>query len=294
MFKAFEISASENLTQYSRLLWQQSLSHRIYTEGDIQIVAIANSAEVQKASALYQQWKSGEIQPEQKDFSSISAYFNPNKSVESLLHALSRFPVTIILILICCVMAAVAPLSSLSDTVRFFLFPDFAYGTRTINLGFALNNFSLKQFLNMISPVILHAGLMHLSFNMLWLWEFGRRIETKQAGWSMLILIVILASVSNTAQYLYSGSIYFGGMSGVVYGLFAYIWMWQLFDPEKGLGLPGNLVFFMLLALIFLTILGIDSIADTAHIAGLLCGVLYGAVVSTISRIQRAVVKSVN
>ena len=139
--------------------------------------------------------------------------------------------------------------------------------------------------------MILHAGVLHLAFNMLWLWEFGRRIETRQASWAMLILIIVLALVSNTAQYLFGGSIYFGGMSGVVYGLFAYIWMWQLFDPAKGLGLPGNLVFFMLLALIILTMMGLEGIADTAHIAGLLCGVVYGAAVATISRIQRAVIK---
>lgn len=293
MFKAFETSKDENLGQYSRLLWQQSLSHRIYHEGDVQIVAVAKLEEITKASALYQQWKSGEVEPEQNDSSSISQYIDPNKSIGNLIQALYRYPVSIILILICCVLAVLAPLNSLSDTVRLFLFPDFAYGTRTINLGFALGNFSFKQFLNMISPMLLHAGVLHLSFNMLWLWEFGRRIEAKQASWSMLILIIVLALVSNTAQYLYSGSIYFGGMSGVVYGLFAYIWMWQLFDPAKGLGLPANLVFFMLLALIILTMLGLDSIADTAHIAGLLCGVLYGAVVSTISRIQRAVIKPV-
>lgn len=293
MFKAFDTSKNENLAQYSRLLWQQSLSHRIYQEGDLQIVAVAKPEEITKASVLYQQWKSGEVEPEQKDSSSISEYIDPNKSIGSLIQALYRYPVSIILILVCCVMAVVAPLNYLSDTVRLFLFPDFAYGTRTINLEFVLSNFSFKQFLNMISPMLLHAGILHLSFNMLWLWEFGRRIEARQASWSMLILIIVLALVSNTAQYLYSGSIYFGGMSGVVYGLFAYIWMWQLFDPAKGLGLPGNLVFFMLLALIILTMMGLDSIADTAHIAGLLCGVIYGAVVSTISRIQRAVVKNV-
>ena len=144
----------------------------------------------------------------------------------------------------------------------------------------------------MISPMILHAGVLHLAFNMLWLWEFGPRIESKQASWAMLILIIVLALVSNTAQYLFGGSIYFGGMSGVVYGLFAYIWMWQLFDPAKRLGLPGNLVFFMLLALVILTMMGLEGIADTAHIAGLLCGVVYGASVATISRIQRAVSKA--
>ncbi|MBN4053578.1 rhomboid family intramembrane serine protease [Haliea sp. AH-315-K21] len=292
MFKVLEISKGDDLAQYSRLLWQQSLSHRIYHEGEKQIVAVANPNDISKASALYQQWRLGEIEPDQKDSASISEYFNPNKSIGSLIQALSRYPVTIVLILLCCVMAVVAPLNALSDTVRLFLFPDFAFGTRTINLDFILENFSFRQFLNMISPMILHGGVLHLAFNMLWLWEFGRRIEVKQASWAMLVLITVLALVSNTAQYLYSGSIYFGGMSGVVYGLFAYIWMWQLFDPAKGLGLPGNLVFFMLLALIILTFIGLESIADTAHIAGLLCGVVYGAVVATISRIRRAVVQN--
>lgn len=291
MFKVLELSANENLTQFSRLLWQQSLSHRIYHEDEVQIVAVANPADIPKATALYQQWKSGDLEPSQEDSTSINTYLNPLKNIEQLLQALLRYPVTIALILLCCVMAVVAPLGTLSDTVRLFLFPDFAYGTRTINLEFVLSNFSFRQFLNMISPMILHAGVLHLAFNMLWLWEFGRRIEARQASWAMLLLIIVLALVSNTAQYLFSGNIYFGGMSGVVYGLFAYIWMWQLFDPAKGLGLPGNLVFFMLLALIILTMMGLEAIADTAHIAGLLCGVVYGAAVATISRIQRAVIK---
>ncbi len=288
MFKALEIPTDENLTQFSRLLWQQSLSHRIYHEDKVQIVAVAKSEDISKAFTLYRQWKEGVVEPAEEDSSSISHYLNPLKGIEQLLQALLRYPVTITLIILCCLMAVIAPLDTLSDTVRLFLYPDFAYGTRTINLGFVMSNFSFRQLLNMISPMILHAGVLHLAFNMLWLWEFGRRIETRQASWAMLILIIVLALVSNTAQYLYGGSIYFGGMSGVVYGLFAYIWMWQLFDPAKGLGLPGNLVFFMLLALIILTTMGLEGIADTAHVAGLLCGVVYGASTATISRIQRA------
>ena len=140
----------------------------------------------------------------------------------------------------------------------------------------------------MISPILLHGGIIHLAFNMLWLWEFGRRIEAVQASWALLILIVVIALVSNTVQFLYGGSIYFGGMSGVVYGLFSYIWMWQLFDPAKKLALPGALVFFLLLSLLIITLMSLDFIADEAHIGGLLTGVVYGAVVATISRISRA------
>lgn len=291
MIKALEIAGDINLSQFSRLLWQQRISHRIYHETNAQIVAVANAEDIHRVSGLYRQWESGEIRPSTKDSSGFADYFSANSLAGSGLHALLRYPVTITLILVCCILAVVAPLNSLSDTVRLFLYPDFANGTRTINLNVALANFTFRQFLNMMSPMLLHAGILHLSFNMLWLWEFGRRIEARQASWAMLILIMVLALVSNTAQYLFSGSIYFGGMSGVVYGLFAYIWMWQLFDPAKNLNLPINLVIFMLLALVVLTMIGLEAIADTAHVAGLLCGVLYGATVATISRIQRALSK---
>jgi len=139
----------------------------------------------------------------------------------------------------------------------------------------------------MISPMLLHGGIIHLAFNMLWLWEFGRRIEAVQASWSLLVLIFFIALVSNTVQYLYGGSIYFGGMSGVVYGLFSYIWMWQLFDPKKNLSLPGPLIFFLLLSLVVITVINLDFIADEAHIGGLLTGVVYGAFTATISRLAR-------
>lgn len=100
--------------------------------------------------------------------------------------------------------------------------------------------------------------------------------------WGPLVLVIAL--VSNTVQYLYGGSIYFGGMSGVVYGLFGYIWMWQLFYPQKGLSLPGALIFFLLLTLVIMTAINLEFIADEAHIGGLLAGVLYGAVTATIGR----------
>ena len=78
--------------------------------------------------------------------------------------------------------------------------------------------------------------------------------------------MVVIALFSNTIQYLWGGGNNFGGMSGVVYGLFAYIWMWQLFDPQKGLRLPMSLIFFMLGMLALFTWLELDMIANAAHL----------------------------
>jgi rhomboid protease GlpG len=141
----------------------------------------------------------------------------------------------------------------------------------------------------MLTPILLHGGLVHLAFNMMWLWELGSRIEKFQSTLMMITTVVVLGLISNTIQYLYGGGNNFGGMSGVVYGLFAYIWMWQLFDPRAGLGLPGSLIIFMLLSLAIMTALGLSAIANAAHMGGFLAGILYGAITATVSRIKRAI-----
>ena len=123
---------------------------------------------------------------------------------------------------------------------------------------------------------------------MMWLWELGRLVEIRQSTLILAVTILILALISNTVQYLWGGGNNFGGMSGVVYGLFGYIWMWQLFDPRRGIGLPGSLIFFMLLSLVIMTVLGLEMIANAAHLGGFFAGVLLGAILGTISRIRRA------
>jgi GlpG protein len=288
MFKAIEVPLDYDLAQFSRLLWQKKLSHRIHILDDNQILAVAKPDKIPEVLSLYQQWGQGEILPSEDDSSNVTSYFSINEMFGKILQAFLKAPLSLILIMVCCVLAVIAPLDSYTDLTRLLLYPDFSFGTRTINLPRVMDDFGGADFLKMISPMLLHAGLMHLAFNMLWLWEFGRRIESVQASWSMGLLVVVLALVSNTSQYLYGGGNNFGGMSGVVYGLFAYIWMWQLFDPQKRLRLPGSLVFFMLLSLGIITMLGLENIADSAHIGGLLCGVVYGALVATISRIQRS------
>lgn len=289
MFKVLEVPEGENLDQFSRLLWQRKISHRIHHIDNWQILTVSNRAHVGTVSTLYRQWMMGDVRPEQSDSADISGYFNAGELFGNVYRAFRRAPLTLLLIITCIILLFVAPLEALNDNdlVRAMLFPDFSYGTRLIVLDRVLENFTLLQFLKMISPILLHGGLLHLAFNMLWLWEFGRRIEAVQASWALALLIMVIALVSNTVQFLYGGFIYFGGMSGVVYGLFAYIWMWQLFDPRKGMALPGALIFMLLLLLVVMTAIDIDFIADEAHIGGLLTGVVYGAVTATASRIAR-------
>jgi len=287
MYKVLDVSIQEDLGQFSRLLWQRKISHRIYEVESRQILTVPDQSQVMAARHLFQQWQRGEVIPDAGDSSDFVSYFSPRDFLGKMFHAFRKATFTLSLIVLCIILAFLAPLNAMTDLTRAMLYPDFSFGTRIIDLDNVRANFSALQFLKMISPMLLHGGIIHLAFNMLWLWEFGRRIEAVQASWSLLVLIFFIALVSNTVQYLYGGSIYFGGMSGVVYGLFSYIWMWQLFDPKKNLSLPGPLIFFLLLSLVVITVINLDFIADEAHIGGLLTGVVYGAFTATISRLAR-------
>src|SRR5690606_22896322 len=122
--------------------------------------------------------------------------------------------------------------------------------------------------LQTITPAFLHFGVLHLVFNTLWLWYLGSMIESLQSSWRYLGLILFAAFAGNTAQYLTSHSVNFGGMSGVVYGLIGYIWIWQTLRRRSRLRLPPSMIGFFLLALVLMEVFASAWIATAAHVGG--------------------------
>lgn len=128
----------------------------------------------------------------------------------------------------------------------------------------------------LLTPALLHFGFLHIAFNLLWWWELGGLVEKHQSPARLLALTVVIALVSNAAQFLVYGP-NFGGLSAVVYGLLGYLWIYPYADPRATFRLRGGIVIFMLgwLALGYTGIpdllLGI-SISNHGHLAGLLVG----------------------
>ena len=117
------------------------------------------------------------------------------------------------------------------------------------------------QYYRLLTPVFLHFGLLHLVFNSLWLSILGSRIESIEGYWS--------------------NSIYFGGLSGVIYALLGYIWVKSKISPDKYPALPNGLMGFMVgwLLLCMTGILEIAvgiGVANAAHLGGLIIGLLIG------------------
>lgn len=144
------------------------------------------------------------------------------------------------------------------------------------------------QIWRVFSPCLLHTTIIHLAFNMLWLWVLGRQIEERITVKKMLLLIIFAGIVSNTLQYLVSGPL-FQGFSGIVVAMAGFIWARQKLAPWEGYTLNRSTFLFLAIfvfgmlglqaILFFLQSFGYDfalNIANTAHITGGVTGYLFG------------------
>jgi len=134
----------------------------------------------------------------------------------------------------------------------------------------------------MVTPIFLHFGVMHLVFNMLMLISMGSRVERAIGPYRYAALVLALAIFSNLAQGLMVPHHNFGGMSGVVYGIFGFIWVQMSRAPSRGLAVDG-LTSFIMMAWFFAGFssqfnMGGAAVANHAHAGGLLMGLLIGAV----------------
>jgi GlpG protein len=126
-----------------------------------------------------------------------------------------------------------------------------------------------------VSPIFMHLSWLHILMNMYWTYQFGRIMEWSRGSIRLLIFVVAVAVISNFAQYWWKDP-FFGGMSGVGYGQFGYLWMKSKYDPSAGIRLPPNLVFIFLLWLVICMTGLVGPIANAAHFIGLVAGMAIG------------------
>jgi rhomboid protease GlpG len=143
------------------------------------------------------------------------------------------------------------------------------------------------QVWRVVTPVFIHYGLMHIVFNVFGLYSFGSLIEDRRGSRFLLLLVLALAVLSDIGQAMESSFLghipLFGGMSGVVYGLFGYVFIKSRFDSKEQYYLSPGTAF---LAMLWFTLCilrdippfdgllegAIPPIANSAHAVGLLAG----------------------
>ena len=163
------------------------------------------------------------------------------------------------------------------------------------NSGFiSMSNFNQTFFIEnqwwrLVSPIFIHFSFAHLAFNCLWIYILGEKVERIDGTTIFLSIIVFTGIFSNFLQYFWTGSSLFGGLSGVIYGLIGYCMILEMDSEYERYQLPPGLYLFMIVWLILgfiglLELFGFGSIANFAHLGGLLSGVMFAMIYKNLYR----------
>lgn len=127
----------------------------------------------------------------------------------------------------------------------------------------------------LVTPMFLHFGILHLGFNMMWLYRLGGQVEHGHGPVVMLGLVLASEIPGSLGQYALSGPA-FGGMSGVVYGLFGFVWMQARFARDRPYAISDLETVLMMGWFVACATGTFGPIANVGHAGGLVAGLLLG------------------
>lgn len=267
--KALETDAGPRLADFSRHLWRLGIAHRVFDlPGGRQQIVVGSEAHAAIVREHYARWISGAL---------IDASSKPVSGSLPVLAILRASPVTCTAILLSLIGTVIVYLDDSLALLRWLTFTDIGrYGGQLVFDGVRAT-YGRGEYWRLLTPVFLHFGVLHIAFNALWTWELGRRLEAARGPATLLAVLVLAGAGGNIAQYIAGQGLLFGGMSGVIYALLGYAWVWSRFRDDPLLRLPPGLTGFMVVWLLIcmsgvVEALGFGAIANAAHLAGLLIG----------------------
>lgn len=264
-----------NLTSLVVALRARQLPHRVIEAEGVQLLQVPDRRLLPQVEEQLVAWREGSLEPSAATPAPVTT--GPSLSAQAW-----QFPLTVLLIVASIAGYAIIKFAPLRDLAPWLTF----YALQPAGQGFYLlpleQGIGAGQWWRLVTPAFLHFGEFHIIFNSLWMWELGRRLEFVQKRLGYFVFFLLAAAASNLTQHFWAGEAsLFGGMSGVVYALVGYIAMAQRLAPQPALAVPGGLLIFML-AWLVLCLSGVvdmfisGSIANGAHVGGLVAGVLMG------------------
>ncbi len=287
MINALEIPSDIDLGDFSRFLQVQGLPHRITEEGINQVVWVQQAEAVAYVQAAYARYQAGELPI--GDAEATQPQFGV---VRRLWVAVWRYPITMLLIALCLMLFPVG--MNRGDVDPNSLFAQMMFLSLVeVNgdLYFASLRYTLEQgeFWRLLTPMFVHFSWLHIVFNLLWVWEIGRRIEYAHGGPAYVAVILVASVGANLLQFLMASPGFFGGMSGVVFGLLGHSLVFSRLVPARSMGVANGVYIFMLIYLAIgftgaVDLLGLGSLANGAHLGGLIGGLITGALAGFLAR----------
>lgn len=277
MIRAASLPIEVNLLRFSRFLKSQDIAHRINEESGQQVVWVDSDRQATLVREALANWAFDEDSSLGRAVAyNLTSLFSPIAFLRTLIQVFMRAPVSFSLILACLLVALLSLLGTQPQRVAILFYPVLD-SSGLLSLLASID--SPVAILRSLSPMLLHFGELHLVFNMMWLWYFGRQLESAQPRWLIIILILLFSFAGNTSQYLTSGYNNFGGMSGVVYGLVGYTWIVHTFMPRSNLHINNKMFVAFVIALVAMKVFASSWVANAAHLGGLVAGLLAGMAV---------------
>lgn len=280
--EALRLPVQVDLRDFVALLRRLQVPHWVSEEAGEQVLWVPDEACAEQVRLLHARYPQGQPGAERL----------AEEPARAGMRVLRASPLTTLMLGLTLLVAALTLLGENFAAIRWLSFVDFRLLGDYIYFADLAQTLESGQWWRLITPMLLHFGVLHLAMNGLWYWVLGQRIEARQGSWMLLGLTLAFSLLSNLAQYLFGGPSLFGGLSGVLYGLLGHCWLFQRLAPTPEYRLPPGVVMLMLAWLLLcmtgiFELLQVAAIANAAHVGGLLAGCLTGVVGGALARRHR-------
>ena len=136
---------------------------------------------------------------------------------------------------------------------------------------------SITDYYKLLTPTFVHFSFIHIAFNLVMFEAMARPIERTFGKVKFFSLFISVALLSNVVQYCFMTDMngYFGGLSGVVYGVIGYSGVLsRRKDLSPSFNIPPGLLTVSVIFIFISFFMG--GIANLCHIGGLVVGMLWG------------------
>ncbi|MBJ7538162.1 rhomboid family intramembrane serine protease [Marinomonas transparens] len=286
MYLVYQFDINEDPELLSQTLWRLKILHRVINSKGRNELWVTDQVHQDVVKQLVQVWKDD---PDSLLNLSPSLTSSSGRQSSNLMMQIKAAPATIVVLAAAFFIALISQLGSdLSIVAYFTISPIQVFGTQIRFFSLA-NVLSQGEYWRLATPALLHFSVMHIVFNALWVWEIGKKLERLLGSIIWSVGVLIIAIVSNVLQYQMSGNPLFGGLSGVVYGLIGFAWLTPIIVKAWPLIISKQLMIFFVVWLAigytpFPEMVGLGSIANTAHTIGLVAGLVLSGVYWLVTR----------
>ncbi len=132
------------------------------------------------------------------------------------------------------------------------------------------------QIWRLFTPMLLHAGIVHIGFNMYALFVFGPGLERHFGRWRFLLLYILSGFAGNVASFLFTDANSLGA-STAIFGLLGAEGIFLVQNRKLFAGqFRGAIANIIFIAVVNLLIIGsLPGIDNWGHIGGLVGGLMF-------------------